>query len=85
MYNFNVALDLSDIDLTADEIALCERLDAKQQVKRDIQATLTEIRNVEAMQAIATAPSAFESYWAGSAAASVSRDVKAGRVTVINV
>jgi hypothetical protein len=85
MFNPKVSIDFDDLALTADEISLCERLEAHQQVKRDIQATLTEIRNIEAVQAIAAAPSAFDTYWAGSASASISRDVKANRVKVINV
>jgi len=40
-------------------------------------------RLAEDAEAVATAPSEFAAYWAGSAAASVERDYKAGRVKTV--
>lgn len=45
--------------------------------------TLAAARKGEWQAAEAAAPSALEAYWAGSAWASVKRDVRAGRVTTL--
>ncbi len=40
-------------------------------------------RRTETNAAVAAAPTALESYWAGSATASLIRDYRAGRVVVV--
>lgn len=48
------------------------------------QDELTRYRNAEFASAVESAKSAFDAYWAGSATASIARDVAAGRLVAVN-
>jgi hypothetical protein len=75
-FNFDIEMEPISFELTEQEIALCDSVETHQ-------AILAETRELETQAAIAAAPNSVAAFWAGSASASVARDIKAGRVRTI--